>query len=128
MAIYSPADLAANWDGWRFWDSLIGGSELYIIQDWNRKWIQARPFRMVEHARSDLDEVTNPPYSETPRLATAIQSRISKTSEEERKRIVFREPAEPGDVPCPEFNLYRVSETSLPAGATRIRFACPAVG
>jgi hypothetical protein len=50
MATYSPTDLAVNRDGWRFWESLLGG-DLSIIHDWNGKWIQARPSRMVEHAR-----------------------------------------------------------------------------
>jgi len=125
MAIYSPADLAANWDGWRFWDSLVGGADSYIIQDWSGNWIQVRPFSMEEYARSDWDEVMNPPYAETPELAARMQERVAKTCEKEQQKGVFRSAEKPGDEPRTESDSYRLPESALPPRATRIRFECP---
>ncbi len=124
MAIYSPADLAANWDGWRFWGSLVGGADPYIIQDWNGNWIQARPFRMAEYARSEWDEVMNPPYAETRELAARIQERIAKTCETEQQKGIFRRSVKPVQEPQTEAESYRLPESALPDRATRIRFEC----
>jgi hypothetical protein len=120
MAMYSPADLAANWDGWTFWTQVFGTEAPFLSVDSMGQWHHARHFQIQDFVRPDWDEALNPPYAETPQLAATLQRTIQQRCLREARAGTVRDP-----LPEPQIDLtYRVPESRLPAGATRIRFEC----
>jgi len=58
-AVYSYGDLAANWQGFRFYRQLLAGSKPYI-EFKNGRYRLQRSFRILDYVSDDWDEVLNP--------------------------------------------------------------------
>ena len=75
----SFADLAANYDGYRFYRDLIGTANAYFALE-GRTLRQLRPFRAVEYVRHDWDEYLNPCIYR-PSLLQAIRRHLDRDRE-----------------------------------------------
>jgi hypothetical protein len=79
--VFSNADLVANYEGWRFYQSLfednVSEGKTAILVLGGDSYVQQRPFTFADHINNYWDEALNPSYavpSLNKRLRKAIKS------------------------------------------------------
>lgn len=83
--VYSNADLVANYEGWRFYQSLfsddiIPGKPAILVWE-DGRWVKQRTFTWADHINEYWDEALNPSYnvpSLDKRLRRAIRAMCSE--------------------------------------------------
>ena len=65
--VFSNADLVANYEGWRFYQSLfnddvIAGKPAILVRE-NGRWVKQRQFTWADHINEYWDEALNPSYN-----------------------------------------------------------------
>jgi hypothetical protein len=124
-AVYSPADLAANWAGWKFWERLVGTSKPYFSKT-GATWERKSDFKISEYISDDWDEFYNPSYVENGRVDAAVKKAIQETCDDWIKtgRLEFAEGTRTWRATTVPIAEYRVPENRLPKGTHRITFSC----
>lgn len=111
--VYSPADQAANWAGFRFWQRLVDGPEPYLVEG-PSGWVRARDFSFAPYVNDDWDEALNPPFMLDQGMADTVQANVDARCVALGERGLYgtgrREP-----------ERYRAS---LPVDGVRLRPAC----
>ena len=74
---YSVADLAANWQGLKFWRNIFEGTNSYIDKT-DKGFIQKRKFTLKDYITSDMDEALNPPLFDKIDAYRSVEARIMK--------------------------------------------------
>lgn len=75
--VYSYGDLSANFEGLRFWKSLLGGSNAYI-ECKSGEFIQRRRFTWQEYVTPAWDEALNCSKYATPEMTNAVQGQLAQ--------------------------------------------------
>lgn len=73
----SWADMAANVDGFKFWEELTGGANPYVKKDAKGRWYQARQFDWATYVNPAWDEAVNRTDFD-PRMHDQIEKRIQE--------------------------------------------------
>lgn len=75
--VKSYADIAANFDGYRFWNSLTQGASPFFICD-QGKWKKKKDFQWKEYASDAWDEGVNCSEFAEPEIYEAVNRRIAE--------------------------------------------------
>lgn len=78
---FSYADMRANWDGWRFYEELLGPDSVLGLGE-DGCVVQRRPFDWVDWIGSEWDEVLNPPV-----YTRLVERGILRTLDAHREEI-----------------------------------------
>ncbi len=95
--VYSYADLATNWDGFRFWMSLADGPLPYLRCD-GQKFVVNREFQWTDYVSAAWDEGLNCSEFSTPAIRETVQFNMRALTRRTGRNYVC--PIEPER--CPE--------------------------
>jgi hypothetical protein len=76
-SVYSYGDLAANFDGYRFWTQLTQGKNAYVTCN-NNKWSQQRRFTWSDHVNAAWDEGLNCNRYKNHHVTASVNARITE--------------------------------------------------
>jgi hypothetical protein len=86
--VYSYADLAANFNGMRFWNDILGHYpdilgedqqiEPYVKCSRNRKWVQHNRINFLHYIDESFDESINCSKFRTPKLLQKVLGQINE--------------------------------------------------
>lgn len=75
--VKSYADMAANYQGYRFWSALYRGERPYARCENGRRWVKAREFTWADYVTDAWDEAIN--CSEfNPRLGERVRASLAR--------------------------------------------------
>lgn len=92
--VISHADLAANLDGFRFWNSILAKDEdiltgqkpMAYVKCQNNKWVKQRELDYTEYIDASWDEGHNCSFVRNRRMVSKINRRINDLEREDGKR------------------------------------------
>ncbi len=79
--VYSFGDIAADWQGFRFYQSAISGAKPLMGMAGDGNWYVVNPFDFRDYVTDDFDEVLNPNIYYTDSFTAKVQAEYLKQCE-----------------------------------------------